>query len=390
MRSCSGAAGASGGLGNPALLPGLGDRAAGLAPPPAAAAAAARARRAGGRARAAAAHGRRAAAAANVDDGHRHLGLDERHRRPAGPADRRRRGGQDADRQAAADVPARARSRSPTSPSSASPPTTDRSQVKGALDQLVAEGGTAMGDGLRARAVRGAHAGPEPGRQRHAAAAGRDRAALRRQEHVGQRATRSTSPARPRRAHIPIYAIALGTPGGAGRAARLVRLPADGRGPAGHGDAEGDRDDLRRASSFTATKADKLKEIYANLGTRLSSKQEKREVTVAFAGGGLVLLLLGGGLASRGSAASHSGQHLAVGLARQPDGEHHPDAARVELRLQHVGLERRRLERHERVAEAPQRHLHALVAGRRSSRGPRRGPSGTPAGRPCRPWGARA
>ncbi len=27
-------------------------------------------------------------------------------------------------------------------------PTTDRAQIKGALDQLVAEGGTAMGDGL--------------------------------------------------------------------------------------------------------------------------------------------------------------------------------------------------------------------------------------------------
>ena len=47
---------------------------------------------------------------------------------------------------------------------------------------------------------------------------------------------------------------------------------------------------------FETAKAADLKSIYANLGTRLSSKQEKREVTVAFAGGGLVLLLLGGGL----------------------------------------------------------------------------------------------
>src|SRR4029079_5678151 len=35
-------------------------------------------------------------------------------------------------------------------------PTTDRSQIKGALDQLVAEGGTAMGDRL--------HGGPFDGR----------------------------------------------------------------------------------------------------------------------------------------------------------------------------------------------------------------------------------
>ena len=47
---------------------------------------------------------------------------------------------------------------------------------------------------------------------------------------------------------------------------------------------------------FETAKAAELESIYANLGTRLSSKQEKREVTVAFAGGGLALLLVGSGL----------------------------------------------------------------------------------------------
>ena len=38
--------------------------------------------------------------------------------------------------------------------------------------------------------------------------------------------------------------------------------------------------------------------LAAGLGTRLSSKQVKEEVTVAFAGGALLLLLLGGGLST--------------------------------------------------------------------------------------------
>ena len=37
----------------------------------------------------------------------------------------------------------------------------------------------------------------------------------------------------------------------------------------------------------------RLTEIYRNLGTRFSTRQEKQEVTAAFAGGGLVLLLAG-------------------------------------------------------------------------------------------------
>ena len=115
---------------NPALMPTC-HRAARLAPPPAAAAAAARARRAGGRARPPAAHGRRAAARGDGDDGHRHVGLDERHRRRARPPDRRRQGRQEAHRPAARRRSGSASSRSPTSPSSAAPPTTDRDAGQG-------------------------------------------------------------------------------------------------------------------------------------------------------------------------------------------------------------------------------------------------------------------
>ena len=65
--------------------------------------------------------------------------------------------------------------------------------------------------------------------------------------------------------------------------------------PPDHRDAARDRADLRRAC-FTAADESKLESIYANLGTRLSSKPEQREVTAAFAGGALLLVLVGGGL----------------------------------------------------------------------------------------------
>ena len=61
-----------------------------------------------------------------------------------------------------------------------------------------------------------------------------------------------------------------------------------------------------RRPFFDGPEAAKLESIYANLGTRLSSKPVEQEVTAAFAGGALVLLLAGGGLSLPGSAARSS------------------------------------------------------------------------------------
>jgi Ca-activated chloride channel homolog len=96
--------------------------------------------------------------------------------------------------------------------------------------------------------------------------------------------------------HIPIYAIALGTPSG------RIELTDPFSGTTQTIAVPPDPETLKQIATITGgrffetAKAADLKSIYANLGTRLSSKQEKREVTVAFAGGGLVLLLVGGGL----------------------------------------------------------------------------------------------
>ena len=112
---------------------------------------------------------------------------------------------------AAGGVPARGglvQHRAPSSCPSRRP--TARRSLR-ALDALEVEGGTAMGDGLRLgiEAIRAPVIGVDGPR---AAAAGRDRAALRRREHEGR------GPAQGRRGgealKIPIYAVALGTQNG--------------------------------------------------------------------------------------------------------------------------------------------------------------------------------
>jgi Ca-activated chloride channel family protein len=173
-------------------------------------------------------------------------------------------------------------------------PSTDRSAVRGALDRLTAVGGTAMGLGLE----RGLEAAQTPvpdesGKGTRVLPSvlvllsdGKDTQGGISPIEVAQRA---------RAAHIPIYAIALGTPGGEVEVqdsfgiTSTIQVPPD----------TATLKEIARVSHgrfFEAGDASKLSEIYTGLGTRLSSKQVKEEVTVAFAGGALVLMLAGGAL----------------------------------------------------------------------------------------------
>jgi Ca-activated chloride channel family protein len=98
-----------------------------------------------------------------------------------------------------------------------------------------------------------------------------------------------------RQAGIPIFAIALGTPDGEVEVRDSFGLTTRIQVPP---DTETLKEIARisKGRFYEAADSAKLEEIYAGLGTRLSSKQVKEEVTVAFAGGALLLLLLGGGL----------------------------------------------------------------------------------------------
>ena len=175
-----------------------------------------------------------------------------------------------------------------------SPPTTDRDPVKAGLDRLRASGGTAMATGLQ-RAIELARA-PVPNE---------NGTGTRRLPAVlvllsdGKDTTSGMSPIdvarQAKQLNIPIFTIALGTPNGEvevrDQFGFVQRIPVPP-------DTETLREIARITGGryFAAPDAARLESIYANLGTRLSSRPVEHEVTAAFAGGAIVLLLAGGAL----------------------------------------------------------------------------------------------
>jgi Ca-activated chloride channel family protein len=167
----------------------------------------------------------------------------------------------------------------------ASEPTTDRAQVLRAIDGLETQGGTAMGDGLRLgiNAIRAPVTGTDrrPQRLPGAIVLLSDGASTK-----GEDPRKVAADAK--RFKIPIYAVALGTPDG------MLRQPDGSMSPVPPDTAT--LESIARQTGgrfFTAPTARDLEVVYANLGRGLAKRQEKQEITAAFAGGGLALLLAG-------------------------------------------------------------------------------------------------
>jgi Ca-activated chloride channel homolog len=96
-----------------------------------------------------------------------------------------------------------------------------------------------------------------------------------------------------KRLKIPVYTVALGTPAG------TIEVPRRGGGTETRPvppDPESLAEIARTSGgkAFTASSTDGLKQVYEKLGSQLGHKDEKRQITSAFAGGGLALLLVGG------------------------------------------------------------------------------------------------
>jgi Ca-activated chloride channel family protein len=159
-------------------------------------------------------------------------------------------------------------------------PTQERAPVTAAIDGLAANGGTATGEALDAalKALRADRQARTPAAivllSDGQTTVGRDPVP------VAQEA---------KRLGIPVYTVALGTPDGTVQ------------GPTGPLAVPPDPESLQEIAAasggkaFTAEDADGLSGVYHELGSRLGTKDEQREITAGFAAGGL--LLLGAGLA---------------------------------------------------------------------------------------------
>ncbi len=178
------------------------------------------------------------------------------------------------------------------------PPTADRQPVRNALDSLQAEGGTAIGTAL------------ETSLSALQPVIEKNQRAIQRQGLNKRRAPpavivllsdgySTTGPEplevarRARELRVPINTVALGT------SAATVTL-SDRLGTTRNVRVPPDRRTLRRVAQLTggqyfgAADQGKLNDVYKRLGSRIGFRQEKREVTAAFAAGGLALMLAGG------------------------------------------------------------------------------------------------
>lgn len=172
-------------------------------------------------------------------------------------------------------------------------PTTDRAAVREALrEALVPSGGTATGDALSTSLglLRG-QTGPGGKRPPSAIVLLSDGASTHGRDPlpVADEA---------RRLGVPVYTVALGTPGG------TIAVPY-GDGGTRDQPVPPDVDALREIAersggeAFTATDAGALSAVYERLGSQVATREEEREVTAAFAGGAVLLLLSGGLLSLR-------------------------------------------------------------------------------------------
>jgi Ca-activated chloride channel homolog len=156
-------------------------------------------------------------------------------------------------------------------------PTDDHDKIASLIDALSADGGTATGDALDA-ALQLVDA---PGRQRPPAAivllsdgettTGRDPIEIAREA---------------KRLKVPIHTFALGSSGGVIRTpdGALIPVPPDPETMRRIADTSGGR-------SFAVEDADDLAGLYRDLGSRVATEKEEREITAAFAAGGALLLV---------------------------------------------------------------------------------------------------
>lgn len=170
------------------------------------------------------------------------------------------------------------------------PPTTDRTLVHTALQDLVPGQGTAIGDAVElavrtARRERTSDGKIPPTAVLMISDGARD----------GGRTAPATAALHAKALHIPVYTIVLGTQNGVvhdtltGGFRVNIHVPPSPQTLQLISRVSGGR-------SFSAPDDSHLRDVYTRLGSLLGHKNEDREITDVFAGGAALLLLVGGGM----------------------------------------------------------------------------------------------
>ncbi|MDW5594781.1 VWA domain-containing protein [Conexibacter stalactiti] len=173
-------------------------------------------------------------------------------------------------------------------------PTRDHDLIQATIDAQVADGGTATGDALQVALDTLERQEDEGERIPAAIVLLSDGATTIGRDPVGVAQLAGEQ-------RIPVYTVALGTRNATvpnpGFGAPTLPVPPDPETLEQIADASGGR-------AFQAQDDQQLSEIYETLGSRLGTRDEQREVTAAFAVGGMLLLL------GAGAAAMHSAGRL--------------------------------------------------------------------------------
>lgn len=202
-------------------------------------------------------------------------------------------------------------------------PTTDRAQLKAAINSLTARDGTAMGDALMqvldiaekiqkdAPETPDASSSPNTAASPDPAASGAPKLPIDQPSNQplvaaillsdGSNSVGDAEPldaaTRAKTLGVPIYTIALGTPTG------TVQVR-DQFGQLQTLDVPPDTETLQQiasttgGTSFTAPTAEDLKSVYDNLQSRVGYTEERQEVTFALVAAGLLLVVVGAGLSA--------------------------------------------------------------------------------------------
>jgi len=171
-------------------------------------------------------------------------------------------------------------------------PTEDRTLVEAALDSLVSGEGTAIGDAVALSLQVG-----QPQVETDEPPPPRAIVLISDGARDGGRVEPVEAARKAKERGVPVYSVLVGTPDGVveetltGGLRRIIRVPPNPQTLEEISTATG-------GELFAATDSAELSRVYEDLGSRLGSREESREITDVFAGAAVVLLLMGGAISA--------------------------------------------------------------------------------------------